>query len=35
MQFFEEENGFIATVFLPTVLKAVLEAARQKMHAVP
>ena len=28
-------QDFIATVFGPTVLEAVLEAARQKMHAVP
>ena len=27
--------GFMATVFVPTVLEAVLEAARQKTHAVP
>ena len=27
--------GFIATVFVPTVLEDVLEAATQKMHAVP
>ena len=32
---FIERHGFIATVFVPTVLEAVLEAARQKMHAIP
>ena len=31
----KKKKGFIATVFVPAILEAVLEAARQKMYAVP